>query len=216
MASVYDTPFWSNDFYDHRARWNHYFNQIRAVADTIKKGGGDISAFSMLEVGPSHGLVTGYLRKFGVTITTLDFKPEYSPNVVGDVRAMPFPDNSFDMSIACEVLEHMPFVDSQKAFKELHRVTKRTVLISVPDARHTLFHLRLKIPLLKEIKIFLRVPTFKKQIITNPRGHNWEIGKSGYPVSKIREALIQVGFRIIKSGAPHDTPHNHYFLLEKV
>ncbi len=213
---AYDVPFYSDKFYDHKARWIHYFHQIRAVADEVRKSGGDLEKWSVLEIGPVHGLVTQYLRKFGVKVTTLDYKPEYKPDVVGDVRALPFPDDTFDMAFACEVLEHMPFEDTLKALGELRRVSRRTVLISVPDARRTLMSMRLKLPMIKEMNLSIRCPAFTRQIVTTERGHHWEIGKIGSPLRRVRKAFADVGFRIIRSGPLPDTPRNHYFLLEKI
>ena len=212
---VYDTPFYSKEFYDHKARWIHYFNQIRAVAGAVRQRGNSLDGFSVLEIGPSHGLVTGYLRKFGVKVTTLDYKESYKPDVVGDVRMLPFADNSFEMAIACEVLEHMPFEDSLKALKELYRVTRRTVLISVPDARRMLILFRLKIPFLKESSFIIRFPALTRQVVVNEHWHNWEIGKIGYSPARVREAITRIGFRIRRCGSLSDTPRNYYFLLEK-
>lgn len=210
-----DTPFYSKKFYDHKARWIHYFNQIRAVAREIRRRGGVLDGFSVLEIGPSHGLVTEYLRKFGVNVTTLDFKASYQPDIVADVRAMPLPDNSFEMAIVCEVLEHMPFEDSLKALKELHRVTRKTVLMSVPDARRTLLQLRLKLPFFKEFSFTLRFPAFTRQVVANEHWHNWEIGKIGYPPSRVKKEIKAIGFTIRQCGSLPDTPRNYYFLLEK-
>lgn len=213
MGSVYDKPFWSKNFYDHKARWVHYFNQIRAVAKEIRRKGSQMENFWVLEVGPSYGLVTFYLRKFGVKVKTLDKKPEYNPDFLGSVLEMPFPDNSFDMILACEVLEHLPFEDFPGALKELYRVAKQTVFLSLPDERRTLLRFSLKIPFLKEIHFLLKIPTFKYHVFD---GHWWEIGKIGYSVSRIRQEIKKAGFYIEKDWAAPDTPKNHYFLLKKI
>ena len=213
--SVYDTPFWSTQFYDHKARWIHYFNQIRFVADEIRRGGGNINSFSVLEVGPSHGLVNSYLKKFGVYAKTLDIKPEYKPDFLGSVFAMPIPDNTFDMVIACEVLEHYPFAELKKGLAELRRVSKKTVLFSCPDARRILFSVAIKTPFFKEIKFAVRIPTLKTHTAKHQGDHHWEIGKLDYPPSKIRNEIIDAGFLVREELVYPDTPKNHYFLLEK-
>ncbi|MFA6536515.1 MAG: methyltransferase domain-containing protein [Candidatus Paceibacterota bacterium] len=210
--SVYDIPFWSKDFYDHKARWIHYYNQIRAVANEIKFRGKDLKSFRVLEVGPSHGQVTSYLKKFGVDTTTIDNKKEYSPDVLGSVYEMPFPDNSFDMILICEVLEHMPYEQFPVALKELYRVTKKTVFFSAPDTRRTFSGLYLKLPFLKAVEFILKLSTRQNEIMD---GHFWEIGKRDFSVSRVKADIEKAGFKILEDKVYYDTPKNHYFWLEK-
>lgn len=49
----------------------------------------------------------------------------------GDVYKLKYPDNSFDMSLCTEVLEHLD--DPEKAVKEIMRVTKKYLVFSVPN-----------------------------------------------------------------------------------
>ena len=50
--------------------------------------------------------------------------------VFGDIGALPFPDDTFDLVLAIEVLEHVP--DPDAALREVARVACADVLISVP------------------------------------------------------------------------------------
>lgn len=215
MGSAYDIPFWSKHFYDHKARWIHYFNQVQAVASEIRNRKEDIKNFKILEVGPSHGFVTSYLRKFGVDVTTIDNKKEYDPDVLGSVFEMPFENDSFDMILCCEVLEHTPYDLLSQALNELRRVTKKKVLFSVPDGRRTLFSLDLKIPFLKKKQVLIKIPTFKKHKMEQKGGHCWEIGKKEYPLNRIIKEIKKTGFNILKENVFIDTPKNYYFLLNK-
>ncbi len=51
---------------------------------------------------------------------------------VGDVRDMPFPDNSFDIVIACEILEHLEKEGATVFFSEIERVAVDLVIVSTP------------------------------------------------------------------------------------
>lgn len=213
MSSAYDIPFWSKDFYDHKARWIHYYNQIRAVAGRVRNSP-DKRGFKVLEVGPSHGQVTSYLRKFGVDVTTIDNKKEYSPNILGDVLKMPFKDDNFDMVLVCEVLEHLPYEQFLQALVEIKRVVKLAVFLSLPDSRKTLLSFSLKVPFLKEKKFILKVHA--AQTIPSVSDHKFEIGMKDFPLKKILKDIENVGFKCIEHTVSVDTPKNHYFLLSKV
>ena len=51
--------------------------------------------------------------------------------IQGNVTSLPFKDNSLDMVICSEVLEHIP--DYARAVDELIRITKSTLIITVPN-----------------------------------------------------------------------------------
>ena len=76
--------FKNKNFYDHKARWIHYFHQIRRVAALMRNYGGK-DDFSVLEIGPSHGIVTNYLKTCGVSVTTLDIDADNQPDYLGSV-----------------------------------------------------------------------------------------------------------------------------------
>ncbi len=52
------------------------------------------------------------------------------PLNLADIHRLPFPNNSFDLVYALEVLEHLP--DSSTGLRELARVSQNYVLVSVP------------------------------------------------------------------------------------
>jgi SAM-dependent methyltransferase len=95
----------------------------------------------VLEVGVGEGEIADRIRARypGVTITVLDLPdPELAAHwherglagVFGDVAALPFPDDAFDLVLAIEVLEHVP--DPGAMLAEIARVSARDVVLSVP------------------------------------------------------------------------------------
>ena len=192
--------------YNHKSRWIHYWQQINLVLKSRAK--------NILEVGPGIGIVTKFLREAGFKITTIDIDPELKPDVVASVLNLPFRDNEFDLVLAAEVLEHLPFEDFRKALLELERVTKKDIIISLPDHRRTLFKISFKIPFLEEKNFIFRIPTFKKHQFDGQ--HYWEIGKKSFSLSKIKAEIKDTGLKIIKNFAPQDNPLNHYFIVEKL
>ena len=95
----------------------------------------------ILEVGVGEGEVTARLaaRWPNATFVGVDLPdPElaghwggkrFSP-LFGDIGRLPFPDDSFDLVLCIEVLEHVPY--PELALAELDRVARRDLVASVP------------------------------------------------------------------------------------
>jgi ubiquinone/menaquinone biosynthesis C-methylase UbiE len=101
---------------------------------------------TILDVGCGEGFVLHELRKqnIGKKLEGVDAMPEaieigkkLHPHLklkVGDIYKLPYKDNSFDAVLCCEVLEHLEH--PEKALKELKRVSKKHVILSVPNEPH--------------------------------------------------------------------------------
>jgi ubiquinone/menaquinone biosynthesis C-methylase UbiE len=92
---------------------------------------------SILEVGCGDGrIIDSLLNKYpdvcGLDISDEALKHVKSPHVKGSLEELPFPENSYDTVICCEVLEHLPYSIYKKALKEIERVAKDYIIISVP------------------------------------------------------------------------------------
>jgi ubiquinone/menaquinone biosynthesis C-methylase UbiE len=97
----------------------------------------------LLDAGCGEGFVIEHLGQHnaGVTMMGGDFSAEallwgrdnlehQAPLINFDLHHLPFPDNSFPLTICLEVLEHLP--DSTAGLRELARVSSEYVLLSVP------------------------------------------------------------------------------------
>jgi len=207
--------FKNKNFYDHKARWIHYFHQIRRVA-AILRNHPEGKEFSVLEIGPSHGIVTHYLQLCGVNVKTLDVDPDNKPDYLGSVTDIDkiAPHNSCDVIVACEILEHLPFADFGPTLEKMKKVTRKYIFVSVPDSRHILFQARVKLPALNERSYSIRItgPRMKPQ----PNGgHQWELGRRGTPRSRVFKEIEKTGLHIVMHYSHIDTPQNYYFLLSK-
>jgi 2-polyprenyl-3-methyl-5-hydroxy-6-metoxy-1,4-benzoquinol methylase len=110
----------------------------RQIASLLKATGAE----RILDAGCGEGFVVSYLlqKNDRLAITGIDCSLEavemarqMVPGVlleVGDLREMPCSDDSFDLVMCLEVLEHLP--DPNKGLRELRRVTSAYCLVSVP------------------------------------------------------------------------------------
>lgn len=98
----------------------------------------------LLEVGSASSGVRGYgLEEPEWSVTVLDQSfdnygaasgegPRGSRLVVGDARALPFEDRSFDVTLALDLMEHIPPADRPTVLAELARVTRGRVIVGCP------------------------------------------------------------------------------------
>jgi len=98
---------------------------------------------SILDVGAGEGFTLQKLKdnKIGEKLEGIEYMDEaiklgkhYHPDITikkGDIYKLPYKDNSFDVVICSEVMEHLE--DPEAALKELKRVTKKHLLLSVPN-----------------------------------------------------------------------------------
>ena len=95
----------------------------------------------ILEVGVGEGEVTARLAQrfpdatfVGVDLPDPQLAAEWAGKgfapLFGDIGRLPFEDATFDLVLAIEVLEHVPF--PELALAELHRVGRRDLVVSVP------------------------------------------------------------------------------------
>lgn len=192
--------------YDSKARWISYWYQI---AETIKS-----KPQSVLEIGIGNGTVSDYLKKLGIKVTTCDFDKNLKPDVVADVRKLPFRKSSFDLVLCAEVLEHIPFNDFKKGLSEIHRVCANRVIITLPHFSISNLYFGAKfIPFIpkQEFSFKLDLPIKHKFL----GEHYWEIGKKSYSLGFIKEIIKKSGFKIEKCYYPPENPKHQFFILTK-
>lgn len=91
---------------------------------------------SVLDAGCGNGVLTNLLTDIGFSV---GIDRSYSalqwvkmPHIQGDITNLPFRNNSFDAVISTEVIEHLPINGFKKGLKEISRLARKYVVISVP------------------------------------------------------------------------------------
>lgn len=186
-----------------------YYYQVKFIATFRPK--------NVLEIGIGNKTLYNILKQHNLTITGCDFDALLRPDVLADVRNLPFRDNEFDFVCAFEILEHLPWEDIPKAMQELSRVTSKYAVISIP-------YTPVSIEFVIKSSIFARL--FRRwefnffinlAFITRnwkyDGVHYWEMGKRNYPRKKVREQ-IQEHFKILQEKRT-DLSYQYFFVLEK-
>lgn len=189
--------------YAHAGRFVSYFHQLRYIHQ--------YSPQTVLEIGVGDAVVGSFLKQnTQIAYTSVDIAEDLHPDIVAPVQKIPVGDKSYDVSCAFEVLEHIPFDQFESAVKEMVRVSKKAVLISVPHFGPPL-QFSLKIPFLPHIRFSVKIP-FPKTHVFNGQ-HYWELGKKGYPVSRVRNILKKHG-KLVEEYIPFENQYHHFFILE--
>jgi ubiquinone/menaquinone biosynthesis C-methylase UbiE len=187
-------------------RWINYWYQWRILQQPDIK--------SILEIGVGNGVVAELFQKTGMQVTTIDIDANLRPTQVASVTALPFAENQFDAVLCAEVLEHLPFEQSQQGMHEIYRVTKKWALVTLPHAGYV-FSVTTKFPLLSWWSWVRKLPFFWKEHAFQGE-HYWELGKKGWSQARLRDALISVGFKVHSVKMHADDPAHVFFWCEKI
>ena len=202
--------------YNQMPKFIDYFYQVTEILKVKPK--------TVLEIGLGAVIAADYLRDENIKITTCDIDEKLNPDVLADVRKLPFKNNSFDCVLICEVLEHLPYSDFEKVLKKLSKIAKKRVVISVPnDAVY--FNLMFRftgskrffkkeiLNLCVSVPKFWEAPNHDNFYLENDwDGHYWGIGKKGYPLRKIKKSIRKF-FKIEKIFNNELAPQHKFFIL---
>lgn len=192
--------------YDNKARFISYWHQINEVLS--------LCPAELLEIGVGNKFLTKYLKDRGLQVTTLDINDRLYPDVLANAAAIPFVNDCFEMVTCFEMLEHLPYNSFLEVLKEINRVAKSKVILSLPDIT-TIYRVYIELPRIRPIKIMIKHP-FPRPLYHKYDGHHyWEIGKRDYPLNRIMHDIKQAGFNIQKSYRIFEFPYHRFFLLTK-
>jgi len=120
----------------------HWWFKVREkiIEDVIKAQVPIARDVSILNIGAATGRTSEMLGKYG-TVTSLEYDEDCCaftrqklniPIIHGSILELPFPDNSFDLVCAFDVIEHV--ADDKLGVKEMDRVCRSTghIFITVP------------------------------------------------------------------------------------
>ena len=153
MKSQVDIAHYNFMDYIDKDRFLSYRTQLELITE--------INPHSILDIGVGRKLLEKLLPE-DIRYTGLDFDFNLRPDVQGNIEFLPFKNKSFDLITCFEVLEHLPFDKIVFILKELKRVSRGKVLISLPYA-NLKFKFSSYLPIIHNIDIQWLIPKFYKK-----------------------------------------------------
>lgn len=200
-----DTPHYHFRSYETPERFTSYYHQVSATLHLRPK--------TVLEIGVGGGTFRSLMTGMGVNIYSMDIDINLQPSLCGNVLSIPLKDDSVDVCVAFQVLEHLPFEHFAPALRELTRVARFGVVISLPEFSNV--GLVLSLPFIRKIKLrFSGFPLFKPRHRFDGQ-HYWEINKRGYNLNRILDQIREAGLGCERTWLNHYNPYHRFFSLRK-
>ncbi|MFZ2268822.1 MAG: class I SAM-dependent methyltransferase [Azonexus sp.] len=191
--------------YMSKARWCSLWHQLDEILRTEPE--------KVLEIGQGQGLLKAIAAQYGIRIETLDLDPELNPDHIGSATEIPLADSMFDVVCAFQMLEHLPYDLSLQAFREMARVCRKHVIISLPDAKH-IWRYQFHVPKIGPMDFLIPRPSFGEQTHKFDGEHYWEINKKGYGLDRVTRDFSSI-CRLIKTYRVSENPYHRFFVFEK-
>jgi len=164
-----------------------------------------------LEIGPGEGFVNNYLSYLGIEYNTLDIKgdPTYKSTLEEFDPIKLELGGSYDLVCCFQMLEHSPYQEFKNNLKKFYFLSNKYVFISLPyDCVGFRINFNWHQGQRKDYKFkfqahfskFNKNRKYRDEYIKEfPWAvHYWEIGRSGYPVKRIKNDILDCGFKIKK------------------
>lgn len=167
---------------------------------------------TVLEIGPGPGVVTALLRSQNIQVTTLDFADDVGADVVASVLDLPLEDNSVDVVLCSQVLEHLPYDQFETALEQICRVTRKGAVISLPNSGR-FWPFSFYLPKMGALRFACTFDPFPRPHRFDGE-HYWEIGKRGYLLKQVK-AKVKEHFASVEDVRLFENGYHHFFICKK-
>lgn len=190
-----------------KKRWSSLWHQ---VDESLR-----CSPVSFLEIGSGSGILGPILKHYGIQYHSVDIDEKLNPTYVGSVTDLPVADSAYDVVACFQVLEHLPYDLFEKGLAEIARVSRKKVIISLPDVKR-LWPYSLYIPKFGKVLFHICPPELRKKVHSFDGQHYWEINKYGYELYKIIDAMKKSGLKLERTYRVLENPFHRFFILKPI
>jgi ubiquinone/menaquinone biosynthesis C-methylase UbiE len=165
---------------------------------------------SFLNVGSANFILKQLLEKQNRSVLDLDIDFLTKPDIIGALPFLPFPDKSLDVVMCFQMLEHLPFNNLGSCIKEIKRIAKEYILLSLPDRTRSKSQIAMYF-----IYRILKHPLYwrKYQLIPIFKEHFWEIGHSNITEDTLLCVIRKEGLEVVKHFRNPYYSYHHFFVL---
>ena len=119
-------------------KWKYYpiyIQKMRYVRSILNKLPKDAK---IIDLGCGEGVLVREYAQKGYNIIGIDYNYSSKYVMEGDIANLKFKNNTFDVVLSLDVLEHLSFEQQEKAVSEIYRILnkKGKAIISVPNLAH--------------------------------------------------------------------------------
>lgn len=186
--------------------YHHQLRLIFSLGNQVK---------NILEIGIFNSLLTDILKNNGYNVTTADVDPNLKAEIILDLTTdFSLPKDKFDAIVLFQVLEHLPYEQSEQALRKLGIATKKFLVISIPFCTEY-FAFQIKTSFSGRSRhLLLNVPKFwgTKPVCNE---HYWEMGLKGYPKKRILNSVANAGLTVKQEFIDPTYPYHYFLVLEK-
>jgi len=123
-------------FYEQSESWGKDLDEIQKERALVTQSFVPEDVDTILDIGCGDGRITNELSlKYNITSMDINYEALKYVNkskIIASIEQIPFHNNSFDLVLSTEVIEHLPDHLFRRAIIDIERVSKRYIVISVP------------------------------------------------------------------------------------
>lgn len=186
-------------------RFTSYYYQLKAIRE--------LAPDAVLEIGVGDHTFQTLAKQHGIDIYGMDLDPELTPSLCASATQIPLCDSSMDTIAAFQVLEHIPYEQLPGIVAEMFRVCRKGVVISLPEFGNA--SIVLNVPMVRHLAIPIPhcSPIHPEHHFDGE--HYWEIGKRGFPRSRIIETFHESGFLCTGTWINPYFAYHRFFIFRK-
>jgi len=172
-----------------KQHWEYYWYQQKLMQSRIDKEA------KILEVGVGSGFTANYMKSQGFTLNTVDIDAQKKPDFVMNIVEMDKSLDSYDVLLAFNIFEHLPFNDFLRVLDHLSVSSIHKLFIGLPLFRKIVMEGFFRVSVVPPLRF--NISMNKRKI--KAEHHHWELGYKDFTLKRIRHEMHERAFQLMGS-----------------